>query len=180
MTLTEFLNWEEHQPPRYEWDGVQATAMTGGSLSRSSIKVNLIAEVGNRLRGKSCRLFDSHAKIIVDSHVRYPAASITCTQQVEENYARQGVVERPVIVFGVLSDSTATGDRIDKNQEYRATPSIRRYVMLERDRVAATVFSRSGGAWNGELLLGPDAALTLPEADIAEIRLANLHEGVVF
>lgn len=178
LTLEEFLEWEERQPLRHEWDGVRMTAMVGGSLTHSAIKVNLIAELRDRLRGKPCRPFDSDAKVIVDGHVRYPDASVSCTSQADQTFARQGVVDRPVVVFEVLSIGTSTEDRTDKNQEYRATPSIQRYVMLEQDRVAATVFSRSGTAWTGELLFGPDAALALPELDVEPIALANFYEGV--
>ena len=176
--LTAFLAWEERQSIRYEWDGVQTTAMVGGSLAHSAIKVNLIAELRNRLRGKPCRPFDSDAKVVVDGHVRYPDASVSCTPQTDDTFARQGIVDRPVVVFEVLSIGTFTADRTDKNQEYRATPSIQRYVMLEQDRIAATVFLRSGAAWTGELLFGPDAALALPELDVDPIALANLYEGV--
>ena len=31
MTLAEFLEWEERQPLRYEFDGVGPVAMTGGN-----------------------------------------------------------------------------------------------------------------------------------------------------
>jgi hypothetical protein len=48
-----------------------------------------------------------------------------------------------------LSPSTASVDRIVKNQEYRDTPSILRYVMLEQAQMAATVFSRQGDDWAG-------------------------------
>ena len=177
MTVDAFLDWEERQPVRYEWDGVQTTAMVGGSRAHSTIKVNLVVELGLRLRDRTSRLFDSDAKLIVDGHVRYPDASISCTPQSDEVYERQGVVEHPVIVFEVLSVGTSTQDRTDKNRGYRATPSIQRYVMLEHDRIAATVFSRSAKVWTGEPLFGPDAALELPEADIAAIPLAGLYRN---
>ena len=32
MTLAEFLEWEERQPLRYEFDGVGPVAMAGGSI----------------------------------------------------------------------------------------------------------------------------------------------------
>jgi hypothetical protein len=31
LTLDEFLDWERAQPERYEFDGIQPVAMTGGS-----------------------------------------------------------------------------------------------------------------------------------------------------
>jgi Uma2 family endonuclease len=36
------------------------------------------------------------------------------------------VITDPVVVFEVLSPTTATTDRIVKNQEYRDTPSVQR------------------------------------------------------
>ena len=35
MTLAEFLEWEERQPLRYEFDGVGPVAMTGGTYGHS-------------------------------------------------------------------------------------------------------------------------------------------------
>ncbi len=53
-------------------------------------------------------------------------------------------IEDPVVVFEILSKSTAVTDRVVKNREYRDTPSVVRYVMLEQVRQAATVFERVG------------------------------------
>ena len=35
MTLAQFLEWEERQPLRYEFDGIGPVAMTGGSVGHS-------------------------------------------------------------------------------------------------------------------------------------------------
>ena len=45
MTLAEFLEWEERQPLRYEFDGVGPVAMTGGTsdtLKSSAISLSLL------------------------------------------------------------------------------------------------------------------------------------------
>ncbi len=178
MTIEEFLAWEELQPIRYEFDGIRAVAMAGGSLAHSAIAMNLAASLVNGLRGKTCRAYNNDAKVQVAGRIRYPDASITCSEQAAAILARQGVVHDPVVVFEVLSDSTALKDRTEKNFEYQATPSIMRYVMLEQDRMAATVFSREGADWVGHLLFGPDAVLALPEVGISPIRLPDLYDGV--
>ncbi len=178
MTVEEFLAWEERQPIRYEFDGVRAIAMTGGSLAHSAIAVNLAAALVAGLRGKSCRAYNSDAKVQVAGSIRYPDASITCTEQPAAVLALQGVVNEPVVVFEILSDSTSLTDRTEKNAEYPATKSIRRYVMLEQDRMAATMFERAGEDWVGHLLFGPDALLSLPEVGIETIPLRDLYEGV--
>ena len=43
MTLAGFLEWEERQPLRYEFDGVGPVAMTGGTYGHSTIQGNLAA-----------------------------------------------------------------------------------------------------------------------------------------
>lgn len=86
------------------------------------------------------------------------------------------ILPDPVVVFEVLSPSTASIDRVAKNAEYQATPSIQRYVMLEQDRIAATVFAREGERWVGTLL-GADATLALPEAAV-ELPLRDVYAGI--
>ena len=174
MTLEAFLAWEERQELRYEFDGFQPVAMTGGTSEHSAIQRNLITALTNRLRGKACQPHGSELKIAVAGSIRYPDAFVVCSP------VPRGatVVTDPVVVFEVLSPSTSTTDRIVKNQEYRDTPSIQRYVMLEQDRQAATVFARAGDDWVGHVVSG-DAVLAMPEIGI-ELPLAELYEGVSF
>ena len=51
-------------------------------------------------------------------------------------------VSEPVVIFEILSESTAHEDVCRKNAEYRAVPSVQRYVILGRTHAAALVFSR--------------------------------------
>ena len=78
----------------------------------------------------------------------------------------------------MLGVSTAREDRIVKAREYQATPSVRRYVMLEQDSVGATVYTRSSELWTHDILIA-DLMLFLPEIGV-ELPLAELYEGIVF
>ncbi len=88
------------------------------------------------------------------------------------------VVFDPLVVFEVLSPSTASNDRIAKAREYQATASVQRYVMLEQDGVGATIYARLGDTWTHEILIA-DSILSLPEIGV-ELPLAELYEGIVF
>ena len=175
MTLAEFLEWEEGQPLRYEFDGVGPVAMTGGTYGHSTIQRNLAFALTGRLRGKPCQFQGSDLKIQVgDGHIRYPDGMVVCSPI----NRTATVVHEPVVVFEVLSPSTAAKDRIVKAREYQATPSIRRYVMLEQDSVGATVYARSGETWTHEILVA-DSILALPEIGVS-LPLAEFYEGIVF
>ena len=172
MTLPEFLVWEERQELRYEFDGFRPVAMTGGTQAHDVIQMNLARSLGNRLAGTPCRARGSNLKIEVMGSVRYPDAFVTCGPVTPSST----VASDPVVIFEVLSKGTARTDRVTKNREYASTASIRRYVMLEQDEIAATMFERVGEEWLGRILDG-DAVIRMPEIGI-EFPLAELYEGL--
>jgi Uma2 family endonuclease len=170
MTLGEFLAWEDRQELRYEFDGFAPKAMTGGTRAHSSIQSNLLAALIVRVRGKRCQAHGSHLKIEVAGRIRYPDAFVVCSLGSNESQ----VVTDPVVVFEILSPSTSHEDLVEKNAEYRATKSIRRYVVLEQGRIGALAFVRKDDDWVSEILDGKDAVLSLPEIGI-EIPMAELY-----
>jgi Uma2 family endonuclease len=171
MTMDEFLAWERRQELRYEFDGFAPVAMTGGTLNHSAIATNLVTALNTRLR-PGCRAYRGDVKILAAGKVRYPDAAVTCSPI----DGQSDILPNPVVVFEVLSSSTASMDRVTKNAEYAATPSIQRYVMLEQVRIGATVFARDGANWVGTVLLD-DAVLAMPEIGI-ELALRDLYANV--
>ena len=175
MSLAEFLEWEERQELRYEFDGVEPSAMTGGSAAHADIQANLITAFRNRMRGMPCKFYGSDLKVLVaDNSSRYPDGMVVCSPVAPNATA----VRDPVVIFEVLSPSTAAKDRIVKAREYQATPSVKRYVMLEQDRIGATVHVRAQDGWS-VLVLKDDDTLDMPEIGLA-IPLAEFYEGLAF
>ncbi|HEY2616511.1 MAG TPA: Uma2 family endonuclease [Acetobacteraceae bacterium] len=174
MSLGDFLDWENRQEFKYEFDGFQPVAMTGVTTAHAAIQRNLLGLLFNRLRGHRCQAYGSDLKIQVAGRMRYPDAFIVCSPITPG----ATVIDDPVVVFEILSPGTSYQDRIEKNREYRATPSIRRYVILEQTRPAATVYARAGDDWVADVLVG-EAELTLPEIG-SSISLSEVYEGVPF
>jgi Uma2 family endonuclease len=175
MTLAEFLAWEDRQELRYEFDGLRVIAMAGGTGAHAAIKSNLAVALHPRLRGKPSQFFGSALKFLTgEGTVRYPDAMIVCALV----GPKAKFVENPTIVFEVLSPSTTDTDRIVKAREYEATPSVRRYVMLEQDSAAAVVYARVGESWTHDILLA-DSSLAQPEIEL-DFPLTELYDGVEF
>ncbi len=172
MTLAEFLAWEETQELRWEFDGFTPVAMTGGTVAHEVIQLNLTAALNGRLRGTPCRAYGSNLKIKVADRIRYPDAFVSCTRI----NPRATVVDDPVVVFEVMSASTARTDRVEKMREYWDAPSIRRYVLIEQEAISATAYVRDEGRWSGRVLW-PGDMLALPEIGI-EVPLEDLYEGL--
>jgi Uma2 family endonuclease len=175
MSLAEFLEWEDRQELRYEFDGVEPGAMTGSTVGHATIQGNLAIAIGGRLRGKPCRFYGSDLKIrVADDHIRYPDGMVVCSPV--DPAAK--VVHDPVVLFEAPSPSTAAKDRIVKAREYQATPSVKRYVMLEQDRIGATVHVRAQDGWS-VLVLKDDDTVDMPEIGLA-IPLSEFYEGLAF
>ena len=111
-------------------------------------------------------------KIVAGGKVRYPDVLVTCSPVAND----ATVIEHPVAVFEVVSHDNQRTDRIEKVQDYRATPSIRRYVILEQKFIGATVFVRMGEEWIASAL-GDGATLPLPELGI-ELPLDECYAGL--
>ena len=172
MSLTEFLAWEERQEGKYEFDGFEPVAMDGVTVAHSVIQGNILIALGTRLRGKPCRQHGSELKIQVVGRIRYPDAFVVCRPRANA----ETIITDPVVIFEIVSNESDRRDRITKNEEYRLTPSVQRYVMPEQDVPAALVFAREGDRWIGTLHKD-DATLAMPEIGI-EVPLAEFYEGL--
>ena len=172
MDMAQFLAWEERQELRHEFDGTSVVAMTGGTAAHGSIISNLNAALNLRLRGTACRAYGSDMKIRLARSIRYPDAFVACSPVAPDDT----FIADPVVVFEVLSKSTAGRDLGAKSAEYQSHPSIQRYVVLYQTHRAAQVFFRTGQGWEFETV-DAKGAMDMPEIGIA-VPLAEIYEGL--
>ncbi len=176
MTQEEFFVWAEGQEGRYEFDGTQPVAMTGGTNNHGLIAGNLYFQLKSRLRGGPCvpMLAAGGGVATIGSKVRYPKAVVTCSRVPGE----ERLIPNPVVVFEVVSPSSVRTDEVIKLLEYQAVLSIKRYVLIEQRKILVTVHSRQHDEpWNTTVLVEHDV-LGLPEIGI-EIPVADLYDGIV-
>ena len=172
MTMAEFLDWEQRQPTKHEFDGLHVIAMAGGTIRHAALQRNLAISIGGALRGTPCQFLGSDLQVRTETSVRYPDGMVVCGPQPSTAVSTR----EPVVLFEVLSPSTASTDRLAKTREYQAIPSLQRYVILEQDHVAATVFARTAEGWSGQVLAAGET-LAMPEIGIA-VPLDDLYLGV--
>ena len=174
MSREQFLDWASAREERYEFDGFQPVAMTGGTARHNIIALNIHFALRTRLTGGGCRPLGPDSGIAtIDDAIRYPDALVTCTKFADTERLVPGVV----VVFEVLSPTSGRIDRIVKVREYHAVPTIRRYVILEYASMGLTVFTRESAEapWTATTLTAEDM-LQMSEIGI-EIPVAELYEG---
>ena len=183
-TQDEFFTWAGSQEGRYEFDGFQPVAMTGGTVNHAIIIQNhaiiiqnVHAALRSRLRGGGCRPLGPDAGVAtIGAAIRYPDALVTCARLDGDALTVPGVV----VVFEILSSNTSRTDRIIKVREYAAIASIRRYVILEieKHRPDRAGPAKPRRAWRVATLTGDDV-LRMPEIGI-EVPVAEFYDEVSF
>jgi Uma2 family endonuclease len=172
-TADGFLAWEDKQDGKHEFDGRAVVAMTGGTVAHQRIVFNLCLTLMGLLDQRPLTAVQE-MRVRTATTVRYPDVVI-CAAPLDQTTR---TLTDAVAIFEVLSDDTATTDRVEKLIEYATLPSLRCYVLLEQTEIAATLFHReSGGPWIASahtggivFLAGPD--ITLP--------MAELYRGLTF
>lgn len=175
MTRDEFLEWAQHQAENYEFDGVQPVAMVRTTRNHGRICQNLGLALGTRLAGSAFEVFGQDVGVAtIGNAVRYPDVMVARIEGRGTDLLIPGVV----VVFEVLSPSSGRNDRITKLLEYRAVPSMRRYVIAEFDSASLSVFHRTDGdnEWTA-IALTSDDVLRMPEIGIG-IPVAELYARV--
>lgn len=169
LTTDGFLAWEDRQEARHEFDGGRIIPITGGSVAHQEIVFNLRALLGRALSSQPFRALQE-MRLRIGDRIRYPDV-IVCQEPLDQTTR---ALTDAVAIFEVLSDDTATTDRVEKLLEY----SERGYVLLEQTAIAATVFQREAGwAWIASAHVS--GALTLPGLEISLV-LAELYQGLTF
>jgi len=172
-TTETLLAWEDLQEGKHEFDGRDVIPMAGGSIAHQRIVINLCLVLMGLLGGRSL-MATQEMRLRTGTCIRYPDV-VVCAGPLDQTTR---TLTDAVAIFEVLSDDTATADRVEKLIDYAALPSLRCYVLLEQTAVAATLFQREpGGAWiatahTGEALVLPGLDITLP--------LADLYQGLTF
>jgi len=175
MTREEFFAWSPPVDGRYEFDGFQPVAMTGGSINHNLIMLNIQRALYPRLKGTGCRPLGPDAGVAtIGNAVRYPHALITCAKPPGASYLVPGVC----VVFEVVSQNSGRTERILKLREYQAVASILRYILVESTGIGLTVLSRAHGTdpWITSTLIAGES-LSLPEAGI-EVPVDEFYEDV--
>lgn len=158
VTADEYLRRERVRDIRHEYVNGIEYAMSGAKRVHNLIVGNLFMAAGRSPRfRKPCQVYFEAVKVRVESLNRYyyPDLIVSCRTEHDEY-----VVTRPCLVVEVTSPSTASTDRREKLEAYRAIPSLKSYVIVEQDFAEITVYRRVSEGWT-EQTLGPQDALTL-------------------
>jgi Uma2 family endonuclease len=183
FSLAEYYELEAHAEYRSEYYAGEIFARAGGSFRHSQICANLIAELGGKLKGKSCIPYDSNLRVKVSATglVTYPDASVFCEKpepDPKDKYKYTGT--NPTVIAEVLSKSTEAYDRGKKAENYRQIQSLKAYLLVSQSEPHVELYERHGdGFWFLTEATGLEATLPVPALGI-DLALAAIYDRVDF
>jgi Uma2 family endonuclease len=178
VPVEDYLAAERESEVRHEYLAGLVYAMAGGSRNHNAIAGNIFVALRQSLRDRKCKPY------MVDMRLRiqlppgeiyyYPDVMVACDERDDDPHH----IERPTVIFEVLSDSTERVDRREKRFAYAAIPSLTQYVLIAQDRVEVeNLILGEGGSAQTLRALSDTLVLT---ALGCEIPVADIYDGVDF
>ncbi|HEX8491494.1 MAG TPA: Uma2 family endonuclease [Pyrinomonadaceae bacterium] len=167
LTPEEYLAVERRAEYKSEYvDGVMY-AMSGASFKHNVMVVNIIAELGQQLKGRPYYVLTSDIKVRMPDSRKffYPDVSVVCGEP-QFHDERSDVILNPTLIVEVLSESTSGFDRGEKFQAYQQLDSLREYLLISQDKIFIEQFVRqSREKWIYIAMVGLESSLALPSVE---------------
>jgi Uma2 family endonuclease len=183
MDLDDFEEMLADKPAHEKWEligGRVVRMMVGARWELKRIVQNITSYLltGFRQRGSDCRPYDEIF------FLKKPDLKLAALPDV---MVKCGALEPgatsigdPVVCFEVLSEGSAARDRIEKWSVYRQLPSLKHYVLVERDRSVVEVLSRVGPVWSDmRVVEAAEDVVHLPAIDVM-LPIRIIYEDVLF
>lgn len=141
ISIAAYLEMENASPEKHEYYRGEIVAMSGAKVPHNRISANLLATLGQKLKGKSCRPFGSDQRIHIPSNTlfTYPDISIVCGEVITLNDDDYNVLN-PTVIIEVLSPSTKNYDRGEKFKLYRDIPTLKEYILVDSESIHIEAF----------------------------------------
>jgi Uma2 family endonuclease len=156
--------------------------MPGGTPEHSFVTVNLYRLVGNAMANQPCSLFDANMRIKVNANglYTYPDGSIACPPFEYDEVQGVKSLTNPIVLFEVLSESTASYDRGGKFNLYRGIDSLKEYFLISQDApVVERRYRRDDGEWSVNVANDLESSIWIESVRL-ELRLRELYHKVEF
>jgi Uma2 family endonuclease len=162
---------------RYEYIDGYVRMLAGGTLNHATISLNVARVLHGLLRGSSCRVFNSDARVrLSETRYVYPDVTVSCDGR---DRGEIDNIHSPRLVVEILSTSTEDYDRGRKFTYYRECPTIQEYVLINITHQAVEVCRRERNDLWILQVFGLDSDVELVSLGV-HFPVSAVYEDVVF
>ena len=177
-TVDQFFAWQERQAERYELvDGSPLRMTVGARNVHDDVIVNIIAALGNQLRGKRCRPFTGESSMeTLSGQIRRPDIGIDCGLRDPNGFK----AAEPRMVLEVLSPGTRDFHTLEKIWEYKTVETLDHIVFVDPDCAEVVHWTRTPDrGWERRVIEDLDGTLDLADLGVT-LPLREIYDDVSF
>jgi Uma2 family endonuclease len=161
LTPEAYLAWERSQEERHFFVGGEVFAMAGGSPRHNRLCARVIAQLEQGLNEGPCGVYTSDQRLgLPNDDFVYADAVVLCTP-LALRPGTSDVVTNPRVVVEVLSKSTQTYDRGDKQQGYLSLPSVAHFLLFSQREPRVEMYTRQADEGFRFDVFGPRGVIDL-------------------
>jgi Uma2 family endonuclease len=175
-SLEEYFAFCEKQEGRFEFVNGEIIEMAGETTTSNRIAGNIHRYLGNILEDGPYMLLQNAVKLRVEEDRVFRIPDFLVCEEKGDAYR---YATDPLLIVEVLSESTATTDRVDKLHEYCLMPSLKYYLIVEQAKCSVEVYIHDDDRWYVEFYNKMEDVIKLPFFDI-ELPLSAIYKKVVF
>jgi Uma2 family endonuclease len=134
LTVEEYLEAYRDAPGRYELVEGEVLKMAAETVQHVRFKGRIFRALADAVeaKGVACEALQDGVSIKIAKHTaRQPDVSVQCENTLDDNSL---VLNSPLIVVEVVSNSSVKRDESDKLAEYFSVPSIMHYLIVWPNR----------------------------------------------
>jgi Uma2 family endonuclease len=179
FSIDEYLRMENTEVVKHEYYQGEIFAMSGAKVSHNTIAVNLLIKLGQKLKGKKCKPFNSDQRIHIPSNTlfTYSDISIICGEIITLNNDEYNVLN-PTVIIEVLSSSTKNYDRGEKFKLYRDITTLKEYILVDSESIHIETFRlNENDHWELEEYNSAEDILIIKAIE-ENITLSEIYDGV--
>lgn len=146
----EYLEMERASDVKHEYHDGEIFAMAGASMRHNHVFHNVYVALGNSLKGKNCKPFNSDLRIHIPEKnlYTYPDISIICGKPETTDLFKDNV-KNPAVIIEILSKSTKGYDKGAKFTLYRHIKTLKEYILIDSDSALIELYVRQpDNSWN--------------------------------
>lgn len=150
MSVEEFYAFTDGRPDEERWELIEGEPMMQASpgFFHQVIAANLITALKTRRAGTAgWTVIPGIGVRVSGASLPQPDVMVVPTPARSDHRPGAGLrhADNPLVVFEILSPSTADRDLRWKRNAYTALPSLTHYVVIAQDAIEVAVFAREAG-----------------------------------
>ncbi len=179
MSIEAYLDMENAADEKHEYYKGEIFARPGAKVPHNIIIRNFFGVLGQQLKGKKCKPFNSDQRIHIPSNTlfTYPDISIICGEIITLNNDDYNVLN-PTVIIEVLSKSTKNYDRGEKFKLYRDITTLKEYILVDSESIHIEIFRLNKNThWELEEYNSLTDTVIIKAID-ETVFLSEIYEGV--